>query len=238
MTQRTITGLPLFDTDAERRLFLRLVGNACRELDWTCLSYCLMSNHVHLLLQPAKANLSDGMQRLATRYARQYNLRRGRHGHLFQGRFWSGAVSDLAYLREVTRYIALNPVRAGVVSDPALYPWSAHRTLLGHSTSTLVASNRTLEAFGRGRAARETYAAFVGDRSASARFAAEYESSPCPDARLEDLARTLDRDQLITVAHLEHGYSLAAIAGELGCARSTVTRRLRRLTERNATRGD
>ena len=230
VTQRTTSGLTLFGDDAERRLFLRLVGSTCRELHWTCLSYCLMSNHVHLLVRPTHGNLSDGMQRVATRYARHYNVRRGRHGHLFQGRFWSAAVNDLTYLREVTRYIALNPVRAGVVGDPGRYPWSAHRALLGLTTSTLVAPNRTLEAFGRGQAALENYAEFVGDISAGARFAMEYESPPRPDARLDELARTLDRDHLIRIAHLEHGYSLAAIARELGCARSTVTRRLRYLT--------
>lgn len=241
VTLRTNRGLPLFDLDEERRLFLRLVRETVQDSGWACLSYCLMWNHVHLVVQHQSPNLSAGMQRLTTRYARHYNDRRGRYGHVFQGRFGSRIVTRESYLREVMRYVALNPVRASLCNHAGEYPWGAHRALLGQTSTSLVSVERALRPFGTTvRDARAAYAAFVLDRSADARFGAEYDS-PLPADRtatptLPDLARTLDRDALILTAHREHGYSLAAIARTLGCARSTVTRRFAKL-ERSAQRG-
>lgn len=243
MTARTNLGMALFEVDAEHRFFLGLMHNTVLDFGWKCLSYCLMPNHVHLLIRHVTPNLSPGMQRLATRYARYYNDRRERYGHVFQGRFGSRIVARESHLREVMRYIALNPVRAGLCPDPAGYPWSAHRALLGVARTGFLSVDEGLGVFGTtGTEARAAYGAFVADRSADQQFATGYGSPLGPDrgvaaGDLSKLVERLDRDALITTAHLEHGYSLAAIARALGCARSTVTRRFAKLEREHATRG-
>ncbi len=88
-------------------------------------SYCLMNNHVHLLLQEGEEKLSQVMKRIGASYVRWYNTKRQRVGHLFQDRFQSQAVEDDAYLLTVARYIHQNPVKAGLAID---YPWSSYQT--------------------------------------------------------------------------------------------------------------
>lgn len=242
MTARTNQGMPLFGADAERRLFLGLLANVIREFEWACLSYCLMANHVHLLVRPARANLSEGMQRLTTRYARHYNDRRQRYGHVFQGRFGSRVVGRDRYLREVLRYIALNPVRAGLCALPEDYRWSAHRALAAIGPTGLVAVDDALAGFGTDPLERAaSYRAFVADRAADAEFATDYEARVAPTRTLPPdllrLAEELDRDSLILIARREHGHSFASIARALGCARSTVARRFAALEHIRATRG-
>ena len=94
-------------------------------------AFCCMTNHLHLAVQVAEVPLSRVMQNLAFRYTRWVNRRQGKSGHLFQGRYKAILVDQDAYLLELTRYIHLNPVRAGLVRDPAAYPWSGHRVYLG-----------------------------------------------------------------------------------------------------------
>ena len=85
----------LFGDAAEHQLFLQMLWTVLRDCGWTCLSYCLMPNHVHLLLRLPRPTLSLGMQRLETGWARRYNDRRGRYGHVFQGRFASRLVNGM-----------------------------------------------------------------------------------------------------------------------------------------------
>jgi putative transposase len=93
-------------------------------------AYCLMTNHVHLLLAPAsETGIAQLMKRVAGRYTRYYNRRAARSGTLWEGRYRSSLVERDRYLLACCRYIELNPVRAGLVVDPRQYAWSscAHR---------------------------------------------------------------------------------------------------------------
>jgi hypothetical protein len=90
-----------------------------------------MPNHVHLLLETGDVILSRIMLWLGTAYVRYFNRRYGKIGHLFQGRYKAILCDKDAYLLALVRYLHLNPVRAGIVRDPAEYPWSSHRAYLG-----------------------------------------------------------------------------------------------------------
>ena len=122
----------LFECDADRLEFLELLSDSFRESNITLLAWCLMDNHVHLLVEDAHEVLSSAMQKVATTYALQYNTRSGHIGHVFQQRFRSFPIEGDSYLLEVMRYIHNNPVKARTASA-ASYRWSSHHEFLGES---------------------------------------------------------------------------------------------------------
>ena len=116
---------------SDRRKYLDLLGRTVRRHEWHALAYCLMPNHVHLLIQTPNANLGAGMHLLHSPYAQIFNRSHGKVGHVFQGRYGAIRVMTDAYFATVVRYIALNPVSAGLVRSPLDWPWSSHRAILG-----------------------------------------------------------------------------------------------------------
>jgi putative transposase len=120
----------IFLVDRDRRLYLRLVGQVITRQRWRCLAYCLMDNHVHLLLETPEANLGRGMGRLQGLYAQTFNKRHGRCGHVFGERFGSVLVRTDAQLLAVTRYIARNPVEAGLCREAGAWPWGSHAAMV------------------------------------------------------------------------------------------------------------
>jgi len=115
----------IFGDDVDRRRFLDLFDRAQRRHGWRELAYCLMSNHYHLLVETPVPTLSKGMHYLNSVYARRFNERYDVDGHLFEARFGSVLVETEAHFRRVLDYIAFNPVRAGLCSHPAEWPWSS-----------------------------------------------------------------------------------------------------------------
>lgn len=122
---------PIFRSDRDRLLFLRLLGETVKRFGWSVTAWVLMTNHFHLVVETPEPNLSRGMQWLMGAYAMAFNRRHRRCGHLFQGRFHSFLIDSDAYLTEVLRYVVLNPVRAGMVDGPAKYRWSSYRATAG-----------------------------------------------------------------------------------------------------------
>jgi REP element-mobilizing transposase RayT len=112
------------------------------------LAFCFMSNHVHLAIRVMNVPLSKIMQNLAFRYTRYYNWRHGVIGHLFQGRFKSVLVDSNRYLKELIRYIHLNPVRANLVDDPLKYRWSSHCAYLMKDEFVWLSKEEGLKQFG------------------------------------------------------------------------------------------
>ena len=112
--------------DADRLTYLRLLGMTIEKRRWRCLAYCLMENHVHLLVETPNANLALGMQWLHGLYARTFNERHGRVGHVFQGRYGAVRITSDAQLWGTLRYIALNPVEAGMCSRPDDWRWGSY----------------------------------------------------------------------------------------------------------------
>jgi putative transposase len=124
----------IFLDDADRWRYLALLGRTTRVVGWRCLSYCLMGNHVHLLIEAGVPDLSRGMHRLHGGYARAFNERHGGSGHLFQGRFRSEPVKTDEQLLTVIRYIVNNPVKAGLCARAEEWPWSSHSSILMETT--------------------------------------------------------------------------------------------------------
>lgn len=106
--------------------FLEIIAESAIKFDHKIMAYCLMTNHIHLIIKINHASLSDVMQNINYRYARWVNKKQNRVGHLFQSRYWSSEVSDENYLVNLCRYIHLNPVSAKMVDFGADYLWSSH----------------------------------------------------------------------------------------------------------------
>ena len=131
VTQRGNDRRPIFLDDNDRTRYLAILGRALERHEERVHAYCLLTNHVHLLLQAGERPLSSLMHVLGFRYARWFNDRWAHCGHLFQGRYYSGFIAGGAQLMLVLRYIHLNPVLAGLVADPTEHRWSSHRAYSG-----------------------------------------------------------------------------------------------------------
>jgi len=116
--------------------FVRLIAEAKERYPVKVIAYCLMTNHFHLLVKPAKGeDLSKWMQWLMTTHVRRYHRHHGTSGHLWQGRFKSFNVQQDDYLLTAMRYVEGNPVRAGMVPSARDWPWSSHRENAGSGSS-------------------------------------------------------------------------------------------------------
>lgn len=121
----------IFTTDEDRLRFVRILGDVVEQHRWRLYAYCLMKNHYHLALTTPEPNLGMGMSRLNQLYAQWFNHRHDRVGHLFQERYWSQLLEDEAHVLAVVRYIAANPVRAGLCDRAREWPWSSARATAG-----------------------------------------------------------------------------------------------------------
>jgi putative transposase len=124
---------PIFEDDTDRESFLAVLASTVARYHVLCHAYCLMGNHYHLLLETPEANLSRAMRQLNGVYGQRFARRHERPGHVLQGRFHAQVVDRDAYLREVCRYIVLNPVRACLVTHPERWPWSSYRATAGEA---------------------------------------------------------------------------------------------------------
>lgn len=123
---RGINRWNIFQDSEDRITFLEKLGLVKERSSCNIYGYCLMSNHVHLLVRETIETISQIMQRLGSAYVYWYNRKHDRVGHLFQGRFHSEAVDADEYLLTALRYIHQNPVKAGIALDCANYPWSSY----------------------------------------------------------------------------------------------------------------
>jgi putative transposase len=125
VTQRGNRRLPIFFSDDDRLAYLSEVATAAQSNATACLAWCLMDNHVHLVLVPSS---EDGLRvtlgEAHRRYTRRINFREGWRGHLFQGRFASYPMDD-AHLMVALRYVEQNPVAAGMVDRAEQWRWSS-----------------------------------------------------------------------------------------------------------------
>jgi REP element-mobilizing transposase RayT len=112
------------------RIYLALFGREILRRGWRCLGYCLMSNHMHLLIETPEANLGRGMQRFHSRFARIFNERHAEPGHVFETRYGNELIKTEGHLLNVVGYVAANPVEAGLCERPEQWPWSSHRDIL------------------------------------------------------------------------------------------------------------
>ena len=155
----------IFEDDQDRRTFLSTLQQVVAQHNWVCYAWCLMDNHYHLLIQTPDGNLSKGMRQLNGVYTQASNRRYQRVGHVFQGRFKAILVDSDAYLLELSRYVVLNPVRAGMVKKPADWPWSSYRPSVGlEPAAPWLAIDGLLAQFAKRHSlAQQRYAQFVAE---------------------------------------------------------------------------
>jgi REP element-mobilizing transposase RayT len=165
---RGIDGREVFPEDEHRERFLRLVGKAVESGDLVVHAYCLMTTHYHLLLETPRGGLSRWMQRLLGEYAQGYNIRMERFGHLWQGRYKAILVEPGGYFLECSRYIHLNPARAGLSRPAEGWKWSSYRNYvkgLGRPAVPWVATKMILAEMGGSgvseKEARRAYREYV-----------------------------------------------------------------------------
>ena len=162
---RGIERKAIFKDNADRTNFINRLDLNISETETCCFSWVLMTNHVHLLLKTGLTPIATVMRRLLTGYAVSYNRRHRRHGQLFQNRYKSFLCEEDVYLKELVRYIHLNPLRAKIVKDlKALkqYQWCGHSVLMGKVEAGFQDTAYVLRLFGQTtRVARRGYESFV-----------------------------------------------------------------------------
>jgi putative transposase len=135
----------LFRDDADCQVFLVILRGVIAVYEWHVLAYCLMTNHLHLLVEAPSGNLGDGMRRLLGHYARFFNRRYDRVGHVFGRPYKSTLVADQDQLADTVSYIALNPVAAGLCSQPEDWRHSSYGEMIGARARPIANVARALE---------------------------------------------------------------------------------------------
>ena len=194
VTQRGNRRAPTFFEDGDYILYLKWLSEAASNARTEIWAYCLMPNHVHVILTPEdEQGLRRTFAELHRRYTGFINARHGWTGHLWQGRFGSVAMDD-AYLANAVRYVAMNPVRAGLVERAEDWRWSSARAHLAGEDDGVVRVAPVLDRVG-------DFRAFIGDDADAAAFKALRQS--------ETTGRPLGSAGWITALERRSGRTLA-----------------------------
>jgi putative transposase len=155
----------IFLDDEDREAFVANLGRVAGRFDWRMWAWCLMDNHYHLLVETLKPTLSRGMREVNGVYTQGFNRRHGRVGHVLQGRYKAVVVDKDSYLIELSRYVVLNPVRAGLVAHAGDWRWSSYGAVMGKTPAPdWLAVDESLSLFHPDRGpARRAYARFVAE---------------------------------------------------------------------------
>jgi len=231
----------VFHDDMDRLRYLAHLRAYKQRYVFRLYAYVLMTNHVHLLLEPQQIGLSKIMQGLHQSFTQGYNRRYGVVGHVFQGRYQAILCDRDSYLVALVRYIHLNPVRARLVDDPADYPWSGHRAYLDSVGEGLVDTDTVLGILGRRDSlARKRYRAFVAEELTGQRRPEYYQVREQrflgDDAFVERVwdATTNNRRQPVKIPSL--AALLSSVARATGVARERITGPDRRVDAARARR--
>jgi len=141
----------IFLSHRDYEKFLSYLMDALQKYGVILHVFVLMPNHYHLLIETPKPNLSAFMHCLNSAYTTYFNLKRGRSGHLFQGRYKSLVIDRDRYLLELSRYIHLNPVRAGIVERPEGYTYSSYRAYIDSRQEVLISRDLLWSMVAKGR---------------------------------------------------------------------------------------
>ena len=215
----------IFLSDDDRLDFLEKLADVVSECAWVCYAYCLMGNHYHLLIETPQANLSEGMHKLNSYYSKRFNWKQEKVGHLLQGRYTSRLVEKDEHLWEIIRYMPLNPVKAGLVSEPEQWIWSSYRPIAGLAPAPgFLDVEYTLSLFGNDKSiAKQEYMRFVADGLLLERL-----TDQTVRLTLQELFQGAwnkeQRNTAMRIAHSNHNYKMTEIAAYLSISLSTVSR--------------
>ncbi len=241
----------IFVDDIDRERFLELLGGVAERYRWLVLSYCLMGNHYHVLVQTIGPNLARGMRQLNGVYAQWFNRRHVRVGHLFEGRYKAVLVQEGEHFERALRYVVRNPVRAGLTLCVHEWRWTSHGAMVGAAREGVVPVVEVLRLLGPDpRSARRRYVtivsteadppaaphpliegddSFVGAQLSRVAACPEYPLASVEQRRppLSDLVSSRDDIAALFHAYAQHGYSMRQIATHLRCGVTTIHRRVR-----------
>lgn len=129
------------------QVFLEILKLSVEKYQCIVHGYCLMTNHVHILIETSEVEIGKFMKCLAERYAMYFNHKYRYRGHVFEGRYKSCLVKEDAYFLQTSRYIHLNPVKARMAAHPEDYKWSSYRTMIALSDDKITERDKTLAYF-------------------------------------------------------------------------------------------
>lgn len=175
----------VFACDDDYQYYLDNLREWKEKLGCRVFAYCLMTNHIHLIVDPGEnpTELAQLMKRVTGRQTRYVNKMEKRTGSLWEGRYKSSPISTNEYLLACCRYIELNPVRAGIVADPADYRWSSYASKIGNGNQDLLDYD-------------PCYMELAGSQEERAYKYAGWIKSAIPEGELERIRQSLQRGQL------------------------------------------
>ena len=141
-------GQKIFYEDQDKWILMSFIQKSLFKCDAIAHAYCLMPNHIHLVIQVNDISISNFMQYLECRYVKYFNQKYQRYGHLFQGRFKSILVNVDDYFLVLIRYIHQNPLRANLISSIDEFWWSSHCDYIGRGKSTWISQDLTRSLLG------------------------------------------------------------------------------------------
>jgi len=258
VTSRGNARADIYLSDKDREMFLDVLAHVVDRFEWVCHAWCMMDNHYHLMVETPQANLSRGMRQLNGIYTQRFNRIHGRVGHIFQGRFKSIIVDKDSYLLELSRYVVLNPVRAGMAKHVRDWLWSSYRATSGESPAPdFLNAAWLLSQFGQTKEnAQDAYVRFVRDGIGSkpwemlngpdilgndkfrGRLQRQVNAGSDNIPKRKKLLRHLplaeiagngrDQSAWMSEAYREHGYTMQAIANYAKLHHSTVSKIIRK----------
>jgi REP element-mobilizing transposase RayT len=148
VNSHSVRDTELYRDEIDRVYFLTELARTVALYEWTCMSVCEMTTHYHLLIETHDKSLPLGMHRLNFRHARRFNARHRLRGHVLEARYFSDRIVSEAHLLAAYRYIARNPVLAGLCDAPQDWPWSSYSALTTHTDLySFVDPTRVLDCF-------------------------------------------------------------------------------------------
>jgi putative transposase len=214
-------GDPIFFDDRDRYRLYLILQYAVERFRCRIHGFCLMRNHIHLVMEVDDIPLSRIMQNISQRFTKWINYSQSRTGHLFQGRYKALLIDADTYLLELVRYVHLNPVRAGAAADLGEYPWTGHRGYLGKEVIPWLTTDFVLSMLSpRVVQARKAYESYVHDGIGEG-MRGEFHSGTCEGRILGDESFA-DEVLVRSSQKVEREYTLDEVVGTV-CARFRVS---------------
>ncbi len=232
----------IFLDDDDHKRFLDILLRKKTETQLLIYAYCLMDNHIHLVVRDNQNEISTIMKGIATSYAMFFNVKYNRVGHVFQDRFKSEPVEDERYLMSVIRYVHNNPVKAKIVENPNQYEWSSYRSYVSPQETTMAEVryilgmiggnlNEAIQEFKR-FSNEQDEAEYIDENNEMIKtledgriYLEEYLAKKWPGAAREAICEDrIMRDEVIQELRTNTGLSIRKIAELLGVNRRVVER--------------